>query len=155
MSHAYLDITLHIVFSTKNHEPLIDSTLAPEIWRYLAGVGKAKGAMPYIVNGVRDHVHLLVSLPANISVGELVRHLKGSSSHWVSKEFERHFAWQSGYSAFSVSRSNFEMTPRYISTQEVHHMRTSFQDELVALLERHEIDFDERHVGRGGLREIK
>jgi len=116
----------------------------------MGGIAKAKGAIPYIVNGVRDHVHLLTSLPANIELERFVGQIKGSSSRWVTKRFERHFAWQRAYSAFSVSRSNVERVRRYVEMQQEHHKRVSFRDELAELLRKHGIDHDQRWIGQGG-----
>ena len=131
---------------------MIDRILAPELWRYLGGVVKARGAIPYIVNGVRDHVHLLTSLPTDVAVGTFVGQIKGGSSHWVTSKRGVHFARQNGYSAFSVSRSNVDRTRKYIENQEAHHNQVSFQEELAALLRRHRVKFDESYVGRGGLK---
>ena len=114
----------------------------------MSAIVKERKGIPHIVNGTRDHVHMLVSIPTAISVAEMMRFVKGSSSRWVHQEFgtQRAFAWQSGYSVFSVSRSMFKQVHQYIARQEEHHRKVSFKEELVAFLKKHEIEYDERYI---------
>jgi REP element-mobilizing transposase RayT len=100
------------------------------------------------VNGTNDHVHLLIKLPPALSVAEAMRVLKTNSSRWVHEKDDagRDFGWQSGYGAFSVSHSNVESVIRYIANQEEHHRTLTFQEEYVAFLKKHEIEFDERYI---------
>ncbi len=104
--------------------------------------------MLLVSNAVPDHVHLLVALPPTVAMSEAVRKLKGSSSKWIHETFpeRRSFAWQRGFGAFSVSRSNVPAVARYIDAQKEHHRNVTFQTELVALLRRHAIDFDDRYL---------
>ena len=136
VAHTYSDILLHIVFSTKNHEPFLSPEFAPKIHAYMAGIVRAKGGAAHIINGHREHVHLLVSPPPKLSVPDLLQQIKGSSSHWA-KEHVRLFGWQAGYGVFSVSRSNFDQVYAYIANQEEHHKRDPFGEEWRALLDRH------------------
>ena len=142
VAHTYSDILLHIVFSTKNHEPFLSPEFAPKIHAYMAGIVRAKGGAAHIINGHREHVHLLVSPPPKLSVPDLLQQIKGSSSHWA-KEHVRLFGWQAGYGVFSVSRSNFDQVYAYIANQEEHHKRVPFGEEWRALLDRHGIDYGE------------
>ena len=95
-----------------------------------------------------DHVHLLVSLSLELSIAETVRLVKANSSKWIHGTFpdRRHFAWQAGYGAFSVSFSNIPDVKTYIARQADHHRVLTFQDELREFLRRHEIEWDERYV---------
>ncbi len=98
--------------------------------------------------GVEDHVHLLCRFSRTITQAEWVKELKRVSNGWL-KEQGREFAdfeWQGGYADFSVSQSNLDQVKEYIATQEVHHRKMTFQDELRMLLRRHEIEFDEHYV---------
>ena len=89
---------------------------------------------------------MLISLPANVSVSEAMRFIKSNSSGWVHDKWQRAFAWQLGYGAFSVSKSNVPEVLKYIAKQEAHHRRISFRDEFVDFLQKHEIQYDKRYI---------
>lgn len=121
--------------------------IAPE-WRsdlhaYIGGTVRGLGATPTIVNGVADHVHLLVGLRGTHAVADLVREVKKASHSWASERF-RGFQWQDGYAAFSVSPSDVGRVTAYIANQEEHHRTVSSVDELRALLAEFGVEFDER-----------
>jgi putative transposase len=103
-----------------------------------------------IVNGPADHVHLLLSIPATTSVADILRVLKTNSSRWVHEQFPelRHFAWQAGYGAFTVSGSRLNDVRNYIATQEAHHRKVSFQEEFLTFLKKHGMDFDAEDLWR-------
>jgi putative transposase len=147
MSQSFAAIQLHIVFSTKNRLPAITPDLAPKLYGYIHSI-VAKSGILLAAGGVADHVHLLVTLGRETSVSELVRLVKCNSSGWVHQTFPTHrdFAWQSGYGAFSVSRSHRGIVEKYVETQSEHHKTLSFQDEFRELLRLHELDWDERYV---------
>jgi len=96
-----------------------------------------------LINGPKDHVHLLFVLPARLALSDFMEKLKANSSKWA-KGHARGFAWQTGYTAFSVSQSNLANVKAYIAKQDEHHRRRTYQEEVVALLTRHGIDFDAR-----------
>lgn len=143
---AYLHY--HLIFSTKNRLPQITADLRDRLYDYMGGIIKGERGILFNAGGTADHVHLLVSLPAQPSVADFLRLIKANSSKWVHETFEHHraFAWQSGYGAFSVSRSNDDEIRRYISSQQEHHRRMTFQEEFLEFLRRHEIAFDERYI---------
>ena len=95
------------------------------------------------IGGMPDHVHILARFGAAIAVSEMLKRIKGSSSHWLSQATGTWFAWQNGYGAFSVSESQVAAVRKYIQQQEEHHKRISFKDELISLLRKHRIEFDE------------
>jgi putative transposase len=101
-----------------------------------------------LINGPEDHVHALATLPATVALADLMRVLKTNSSRWVHEQWprRREFSWQSGYGAFSVSRSNADEVQRYIAGQEEHHRHVTFQEEFLAFLKRHKVPFDPRYV---------
>ena len=147
MSQAYTNLLTHIVFSTKERRALIDNEIETELHAYLGGLVKELGGKAYIINGVGDHVHLLVNLPAKISVSDAIRFIKSNSSGFVKKKFNRPlFAWQRGYGAFSVSKSNVPAVIKYIQNQKEHHRKILFTEELVAILRKNEIEYDDRYV---------
>jgi putative transposase len=148
MPHSLADLVVHVIFSTKERRPIITDELKTKLFPYMAGIVNERGGTPHIFNGMPDHVHMLASVPTGLSVADLMRFVKGSSSRWVHQEFpaKRTFGWQRGYAAFSVSRSRFDDVHRYIANQEEHHRKVSFQEELIAFLKKHKVEYDERYV---------
>ncbi len=144
MSHTYTNLLYHVVFSTKERRPFIDAELKPRLHGYLGGIATDIDCIPLQIGGVADHVHLLLKFPAKLSVSEVMRVLKSNSSGWVHSQFVhlKKFAWQEGYGAFTVSPSKKAAVENYIANQEEHHRRRSFQEEFLAILERHEVEFD-------------
>ena len=148
MAHTFTNLLFHVIFSAKDRCAALDHQIRPRLFPYMGGIVREAGGIPLAVNGVSDHVHLLLALPATLAVADAMRVLKTNSSRWVHEQWpdRRSFAWQAGYGAFSVSRSNVEEVERYIANQEEHHRRITFQDEYLAFLRRHGIAFDERYV---------
>jgi putative transposase len=142
MPRSYASLLTHIVFSTKGRTPSLTGTFAGRLFAYMGGIVKGMGGMPILINGPADHVHLLVSIPAKVAVAELARVVKANSSKWAHNE-QAQFEWQSGYGAFSVSSSKQEEVREYIAMQQEHHRHVSFQEEYLALLSRHSVNFDE------------
>jgi len=147
MAHTFTHLTVHTIFSTKNRVAFIDDDLRQRLHPYIGGIVRELGGEPITIGGAADHVHLLATLPASISVSDAMRTIKTNSSRWVHTEMKkRTFAWQIGYAAFSVSRSNIAPVSRYIREQAEHHRRRSFKDEFLALLKKHGIEYDERYI---------
>jgi REP element-mobilizing transposase RayT len=149
MSQSLAKILVHGVFSTKDRRPFLrDKNLRDELHRYIGGILNQLDCQPIIVGGVEDHVHLLCVLSRTCQVAEMVKEVKRGSSLWLkTKSTDLHdFAWQSGYGIFSIGFSQIETVRNYIARQEEHHRNVSFQDELRELLQRYEIEFDERYM---------
>jgi putative transposase len=148
MPHTFTCLLAHVIFSTKDRRPLLDKDLRPRLFPYMGGILREIGVTPLAINGPEDHVHVLLALTATMPLADAVRVMKTNSSRWVHEQWpqRRDFAWQSGYGAFTVSRSNREEVERYIATQEEHHRHLAFQEEYRAFLQRHGISFDERYV---------
>jgi putative transposase len=145
MPSTHLSLHYHIIFSTKDRRPLVRDPA--RVHAYLGGVVRSLDGVPLEIGGVKDHVHLLVGLNATHRVADVLRSIKGESSRWIHEELgERMFGWQEGYSAFTVSRSLLPTVRRYVQRQERHHRTRSFADEYRELLEKHEIEFDERYL---------
>ena len=139
MSHTHTNLLVHIVFSTQGHLPSISSEIKNELFAYLGGLVKELKGKPIIVNGMSDHVHILILLPPNVTVSDAMRFVKANSSRWVKERFGKKFTWQKGFGAFSMSRSNLDAVVKYIKNQEQHHRRMSVDKELVRMLGRHGI----------------
>jgi len=148
MPHSYTALYTHVVFSPKNRAPQIDPALEERLYPYLRGIVRELHGNLIIVNGVEDHLHLLIAAPPMVSIAEMMRKVKGCSSKWIHDTFpdRAKFEWQRGYSAFSVSQSHVSRVVRYIEQQKIHHAKRSFRDEYVRLLERHGIAHDERFL---------
>lgn len=148
MPHSYVSLLVHCVFSTKERRPLIGADLHDQLHSYLGGIARTNGIRALAVGGTADHVHLLLSLPSVLGIAKALQLIKAGSSKWVHDTFPEHddFAWQEGYGAFSIAVSQVDDTMAYIARQEEHHRRRSFQEEFVAFLEKHGIEYDERFV---------
>ena len=114
----------------------------------MGGIVRDLGGKALIINGTSDHMHLLLSMPATISIADMMRIVKSESSRWVQEQFASgsRFGWQAGYGAFSVSHSNLQAVKEYIAGQEEHHRKWSFQDELLSFLRKQGIAYDERYI---------
>lgn len=148
MAHTYTIILIHALFSTKDRQPWLDAAIKGEVFSYLGGVVNELGGQSLLVNGPSDHVHLLFILPPALCIADLMEKAKASSSGWVKRRWRnhRHFGWQTGYTAFSVSKSQMGAVQRYIENQEEHHRRMSFQEEVLAFLTKQGIPYDPRYV---------
>lgn len=148
MPSTYTNLLYHIVFSTKHRQPFIEPELQSELYPYLGGAIRDEGGILLERGGIADHLHLLVKLPATVALSNFVRGIKSNSSGWIHKrpEFNPAFAWQTGYAAFTVSKSQVPTISAYIQNQEQHHRTQSFKTELVALLEKNDVEFDERYL---------
>ena len=148
MAHTYTNLLEHIVFSTKDRRPFLDAELKTRLFAYMGGILRKEKCVALIINGPTDHVHMLASLSPTIAPAKLIATVKANSSGWVHKTFPQHrdFAWQTGYSAFGVSFSLKRTVHDYIAGQEGHHRKMSFREELIALLKKHEIEYDERYI---------
>jgi REP element-mobilizing transposase RayT len=148
MAHTYTNLLVHVIFSTKDRVPLLDAELKPRLFPYMGGIVHELGGTALLINGPSDHVHMLLLLPAKVTVSEIAGKMKANSSGWVHREFpdRRTFAWQTGYAAFTVSHSQKQSVLDYIANQEEHHRNASFKEELIAFLKKHEVQYDERYI---------
>ena len=149
MPQSLSAVHVHLVFSTKDRRPFLrDPAIRNQLHKQLGAISRSLDCPPILTGGVEDHVHLLARLGRTMPQAEWVKELKRVSNGWLkdqSQEFAD-FAWQGGYAAFSVSQSNLETVNQYITQQEEHHKKMSFQDELRALLRKHELVWDEKYV---------
>jgi len=148
MAQSLSKIIVHVVFSTKNREPSLPKTVRADLFAYMVGILNSLDCVTMAINGTEDHVHALIVMSKTISVSKIMSEMKGGSSRWLNSRdtTTKHFAWQAGYGAFSVSESKIPTVMDYIASQEEHHRKATFQDELMTLLKRHKIQFDERYI---------
>jgi putative transposase len=135
-----------IVFSTKDRQNLIRQEIQPVLWSFFGGIARKNGFKALIVGGIENHVHTLLSLSATMPLAKALQLMKGASSRWMNDEHTRGFAWQEGYGAFTVGISQVQQTVRYIHGQAEHHRRRSFEEEFVAFLKKHRIEYDPKYV---------
>lgn len=148
MPTAYTQNFYHAVFSTKNREPLITADIEARLYAFIGGIVRDLGCTLLAINGMRDHVHLLIRYRADLSHSDMMQQIKGRSSKWFNETFpERgHFSWQEGYGGFTVSKSVVPDVDAYIARQKEHHKKQDFEIEFIALLRLHGIEFDENEL---------
>ncbi|MCA1557750.1 MAG: IS200/IS605 family transposase [Acidobacteria bacterium] len=148
MAHTFSSLLTHIIFSTRGRTAYIDAELRSELFAYLGGLIRELKGKAFTINGTADHVHMLVSLTPTIAISDAMRMLKANSSKWIHEKWpnRKSFGWQTGYGAFSVSRSNVPDVIKYINNQEAHHKRVTFQEEFAAFLKRHGIEYDNNNL---------
>jgi putative transposase len=148
MPGTYSQLLLHIVTSTKGRSPWISTAVVERLYPYIGGIVRAEKGVLYEIGGVEDHVHMYLRWRPDGKISDLMRAVKASSSRWMHETFPElaAFAWQEGYSVFSVSKSQEDALKRYIKGQAEHHKTEDFKSELLLALRAHGIEFNETYV---------
>ncbi|MCY7408718.1 MAG: IS200/IS605 family transposase [Chitinophagales bacterium] len=148
MGQSLVKNYLHIVFSTKHRQPLINDAIEHELHAYLGGICKNLECHPIKVGGHVDHIHILCMLSKKIALMKLLEEVKSHSSKWIKTKGDEfaNFYWQDGYGAFSLNPSEVEAVINYIANQKEHHSKKTFQDEYRVILKKYQVDYDERYV---------
>jgi len=148
MANTYINILIHTVFSTKNRESWLSSSLRERLYPYMCGIARENDLKVLCIGGTDNHIHILLSLDSTTSIAQAMQLIKGGSSKWIHETFPelRLFSWQEGYGAFSIGISNVDETKKYIENQEKHHSKESFCDEYLKFLRKNNIDFDEKYL---------
>lgn len=148
MSGTFSQIYIQYVFAVKGRENLLQKPWRDEVFKYMAGIIKGKNQKPIIVNGVEDHVHVFVGIKPSMAISDLVRDIKNNSSKFINEQnlIKGKFSWQEGYGAFSYAHSQIENVFQYIANQEEHHKKETFQEEYLDLLEKFDIEFNEKYL---------
>jgi REP element-mobilizing transposase RayT len=147
MPSTHLSLHYHLVFSTKEHLPIIAFAWRERLHAYLGGIVKNVKGIPEAIGGTDDHVHLLLGLGATHRLADVVRDLKAVSSRWMHEELgERSAMWQDGYGAFTVGASQCGAVRDYILRQEEHHRTQTFQEEYLEFLRDGGVEYDERYL---------
>ena len=139
----------HCIWSTKQREPLICPDIENSVWNILSATALRHQMKINRVGGIENHVHVLIEIPKTMAVSEAMKQLKGGTSHDINQEGffgSARFAWQEGYAAFTVSRSQAGAVAKYIAGQREHHRKQSFEDELVVILDRHGVEYDANYL---------
>jgi REP element-mobilizing transposase RayT len=143
---TYSNLLFHLIFSTKHREPLIGEGWQDDLYGYIGGIVRERRGRLLAAGGMPDHIHLLVKTPTDLAVADLVRDVKAISSGWRRDGGDLGFGWQRGYGAFTVCESIVTAVETYIRSQPEHHRTQTFQDEFVAFLDRHRVEYDLKYL---------
>jgi REP element-mobilizing transposase RayT len=148
VAQSFSRINIHLIFSTKNREPILGDDVRQDLHSYMATVLNNLESPCVLINSVPDHVHVLFEISRKLALSHAVEDIKKTSSKWIKTQRAAYssFAWQAGYGAFAVSESNVADVRRYIEEQREHHRKLSFQEEFLAFLKRHNVRYDERYI---------
>jgi putative transposase len=148
MANTYSQIYIHIVFAVKGRDNLIAPRWKDEIYKYITGIITNKGQKLIAINGMPDHIHILIGLKPDKSISDIVRDIKANSSkfindrQWIAGKFE----WQQGFGAFSYSHSHLSSVIHYIQNQEEHHKKKTFNSEYTEFLKLYDINFNNDYI---------
>jgi len=145
---VFTQLYTQLIFAPKYHERLLKEEIRPEVFSYISGIITNRKHKSIIINGMSDHIHILIGLNPADAISDLVGAIKKSSSTFINEKswFRGKFHWQDGYGAFSYGRSQLDNAYQYIKNQEIHHRKWTFREEYVDLLKRFEIEYDERYL---------
>ena len=148
MPNTYTQIHVQFVFAVKYRDGMIDSSWKNELYKYITGIVQGNNHKLISINGMSDHIHILIGLRPTQSISDLMQDIKGNSSKWINeKQFAtRKFEWQEGYGAFSYSKSHIKSVIEYIENQELHHQKKTFKGEYLDFLRKLEVDYDEKYI---------
>lgn len=148
MANTYSQIHIQVVFAVQNRESLIGSKWKNELYQYLVGIIQNHQHKVIAINGMPDHVHILIGLRPSQSISDLMQKVKGDSSKWINRKgfVLGKFSWQEGYGVFSYGKSQIDDVIEYIKRQEIHRQRKTFKEEYLQFLEKFALDYDERFV---------
>ena len=148
MANTYTQLYFHIVFAVKGRSNYISEQWKDELYKYISGIIANKNQKLMIVNGMPNHIHLLIGTKPNCNLSDLIRDIKANSSKWINeKKFTNfHFEWQTGFGAFTVSQSVVPKVIEYIKNQEEHHRKKTFKEEYVEFLKAYQIDFKDEYL---------
>lgn len=130
MPQSYSSLWIHLIWSTKNREPFLTPELRKELFGIIHIIAKEHEIYLDRINGIEDHIHLLVRLRTDQTVADIVKTIKGNSWHHFKETPDKYVSWQDGFAAFSVSPGNLKAVRNYIDRQQIHHKNKSFTDEL-------------------------
>ncbi len=148
MPNTYTQIYLHFIFAVESKQNIISKTWKDELYKYITGTIQHYNHKLIAINGVSDHIHILIGYNQNQLIPDLLQDIKGSSSKWINEKklVKGKFNWQTGYGTFSYSRSQIDKLIKYINNQEKHHEKITFRQEYIDFLEKFNVDYDERYI---------
>jgi len=148
MANTYTQLYVHIIFSPKGRQNLIHTPIKTKVHKYITGIIKNKGQKLMIINGMPDHIHILIGFSPEISLSDLIGIIKSNSTNFINdqKLVPGKFSWQRGFGAFTYSKSQVPIVIKYIQNQEKHHKRKSFKEEYLELLEKFGVNYKDEYL---------
>ena len=148
MANTYTQIFIHTIFAVKKRAIHIKPEWENDLYSYMTGIVKKNNHKLICINGMSDHVHMLISLNSSFPLANLIRDIKQFSTLWINKRDDviNKFSWQSGYGAFSYSKSQVPSVINYIKNQKLHHAKYNFIDEYKYFLTKFAVDYDEKYI---------
>ncbi|WP_445712553.1 IS200/IS605 family transposase [Flavobacterium sp.] len=148
MANTYSQMYVQLVIVVKFREALIQKAWKEELYKYITGIVTNKGQKMLRINGVENHIHMLLNIQPNIALSDLMRDVKANSTKWINDQgFCKHsFRWQEGFGAFTYSISQLDNVIKYIDKQEEHHKTKTFKSEYLSLLKNFEVDYKEEYL---------
>lgn len=148
MSNTYSQLYVHIVFAVKHRTNLISPKWKEDLFKYITGIITNKNQKLKVINGMPDHLHLLIGFNPDCKLSELVKDIKSNSSRWINenKFVTGKFEWQTGYGAFSVSQSAIDKVVKYILNQQEHHKKKTFREEYIEFLHAYKIEYNPDYI---------
>jgi REP element-mobilizing transposase RayT len=148
MPNTFTQLYIQVVFTVKGRESLIGNKWEDELHKYICGIVNGNKQKVYAINGMPDHIHILLSIKPDIALSDLMRDIKASSSKWINEKklVVGKFQWQEGFGAFSYSQSQIDNVINYIKNQKEHHSKKSFKEEYIAMLKKFEIEYNEKYL---------
>lgn len=148
MANTYTQLYIHVIFSPKGRASLISPKWKDEVYKYITGIVTNKKQKLIAINGMPDHIHVLLGIKPDCNLSDLVRDIKANSSRFINEKrwVPGKFEWQQGFGAFTVGHSQLDIVIAYILNQEDHHKTRSFKEEYIEFLERYEIDYRPEYV---------
>jgi len=148
MANTYTQLYAQIIFSPEGRQNLIHEHFKNDVYKYISGIIKNKNQKLMIINGMPDHIHIFIGFSPEIALSELVRDIKSSTTNYINEQklIAGKFSWQSGFGAFTYSKSQVTKVVSYIQRQEEHHKKKSFKEEYLELLKKFEVGYDEKYL---------
>ena len=148
MANTYTQVHIRLVFAVQNRKALIVGPWKDQLYKYITGIIQNHGHKLLIINGMPDHIHILIGFRPTQSLSDLMQDIKGDSSKWINENnfVKGRFCWQSGFGAFSYSKSHVSTVIRYIQNQEIHHKKKTFLAEYKKMLDDFGVDYDNRYI---------
>ena len=148
MANTYSQIYIQFIFAVQNRASLVQHAWKDELYKYITGIVQANKHKLIAINGMPDHIHVFVGYKPHQMIPDLLQDIKGASSGWINKKgfIKGKFSWQEGYGAFSYSHSHIDNVVKYITNQEQHHKKRTFREEYIELLNKFNVDYNERYI---------
>ena len=148
MANTYTQLYVQVIFAVKYRQGIIASGSKDELYQYITGTVQHNKHKLISINGMSDHIHILIGIHPTQSLSDLIQDIKTSSSKWINdmKFIKGKFEWQSGYGAFTYGKSQIQIVAAYIENQEKHHSKKTFKEEYIEFLKKFEIDYNENYI---------